>query len=132
MQEAGTLRAALLGVGIALSITGTAAAADPANGEKVFKRCGACHVANKEQNKVGPHLVGIIGRKAGAVEGYKYSAAMQTKSEEGLVWNDENLSKYLENPKGLVPKGKMAFPGLKKESDRADVIAYLEQATTGS
>lgn len=132
MQEAGTLRAALLGVGIALSITGTAAAADPANGEKVFKRCGACHVANKEQNKVGPHLVGIIGRKAGAVEGYKYSAAMQTKSEEGLVWNDENLGKYLENPKGLVPKGKMAFPGLKKESDRADVIAYLGQAATGS
>lgn len=132
MQEAGTLRAALLGVGIALSITGTATAADPANGEKVFKRCGACHVVNKEQNKVGPHLVGVIGRKAGSVEGYKYSAAMQAKGEEGLVWNSEELHAYLEDPKGYIPKNKMAFPGLKKQSDRDDVVAYLEQAAKGS
>jgi cytochrome c len=99
---------------------------DPTKGETVFKRCAACHVANKEQNRVGPHLVGLIGRKAGAVEGFKYSDAMKNA---GITWNEAELDKYLENPKGDIPGNKMAFPGLKKPEERADVIAYLKQTT---
>ena len=101
---------------------------DPAEGEKVFKRCQACHVINAPTNRVGPSLQGVYGRKAGAVEGFKYSDAMKKAGEEGLVWNDENLHKYLENPKGEVKGNKMAFAGLKKPEERDNVIAYIKQA----
>ena len=99
---------------------------DPTKGEAVFKRCQACHVVDKEQNRVGPHLVGLIGRKAGSVEGFKYSDAMKNS---GITWNEAELDKYLENPKADIPGNRMAFPGLKKPEERADVIAYLKEAT---
>jgi len=114
---------------LALPATPASAEGDAAKGEKVFKKCKACHVVDKEQNRVGPHLVGLFGRKAASVEGYKYSKAMKAKGEEGLVWNEETLAKYLEKPKKMVPGTKMAFPGLKKEKDRANIIAYLKEAT---
>lgn len=129
------LKAWMIGCSLSVLVAAPAAFAqegDPANGEKVFKRCQACHVVDKEQNRVGPHLVGIMGRKAGAVEGYKYSEAMLAKAEEGLVWTPETLDQYLADPKGYIPKNKMAFAGLKKEEERADVIAYLQQAAGGS
>jgi cytochrome c len=122
------IKAWMLGCSLAVLVSVPAMAADAANGEKVFKRCQACHVVNAEQNRVGPYLKGVIGRKAAAVEGFKYSEAMAAKGEEGLVWDDANLEKYLENPKEFIPKNKMAFPGLKKPEERADVIAYLKQA----
>jgi cytochrome c len=116
-------------VAILLAGTGIARAdGDPAAGEKVFTKCKACHVIDKPTNRVGPHLVGIIGRPAGSVEGFKYSDAMK---DSGLVWDEETLEDYLENPKDFIPKNKMAFPGLKKEDEREDVIAYLKQASTG-
>jgi cytochrome c len=99
---------------------------DPAKGEKVFNRCKACHVVDKEQNRVGPHLVGIIGRQAGSVEGFKYSDAMKNS---GKTWDEETLAAYLKDPKGYIAGNKMAFAGLKKEDEVADVIAYLKQAT---
>jgi cytochrome c len=99
---------------------------DPEKGEKVFNRCKACHVVDKEQNRVGPHLVGIIGRQAGSVEGFKYSDAMKSW---GQVWDEANLSAYLADPKGYIPGNKMAFAGLKKGDEVVDVIAYLKQAT---
>ena len=105
---------------------------DAEAGEKVFKRCQACHVIDKEQNRVGPHLVGIIGRKAGAVEGFKYSEAMAAKGTEGMVWDEATLDQYLADPKGFIPKNKMAFAGLKKEDERAAVIAYLKEEAGGS
>ena len=71
----------------------------------------------------------LFDRKAGSVEGYKYSTAMKAKGEEGLVWNAETLNTYLTKPKDFVPKTKMAFPGLKKEKDRTNLIGYLEKAT---
>ena len=71
----------------------------------------------------------MFGRTAGSVEGFKYSESMIQHGKDGLVWNAETISTYLENPKGFIPKNKMAFPGLKKPEERADVIAYLEQAT---
>ena len=101
--------------------------ADPAQGEKVFGRCKACHVVDKEQNRVGPHLVGIIGRPAGSVEGFKYSDAMKNS---GKTWDEATLAAYLQDPKGYIPGNKMAFAGLKKEDEVEDVIAYLKQATS--
>ena len=98
-----------------------------AAGEAVFKKCKACHLYNKEKNRVGPHLVGIVGRKAGAIEGYKYSKSLKKMAEEGgLVWDDANLDKYLESPRKFIKRGKMAFAGLKKPEDRANVIAFLK------
>jgi cytochrome c len=105
-----------------------ALAQDAKKGERVFKRCAACHNVDTDKNKVGPHLMGIIGRKAGAVDGFKYSSALMKKAEEGLEWTKENLDTYLESPKKFIPRGKMAFAGLRKEDDRANVIAYLEEA----
>ena len=99
---------------------------DPAKGEKVFRKCKACHVVNQEKNRVGPHLVAIIGRSAGAVEGFKYSKAMK---ESGITWTEENLSAYLSDPRGFIKGNRMAFAGLKKEVEIVNVIAYLKQAS---
>ncbi len=103
-----------------------AGAGDPVAGKKVFKKCKACHFADKEKNKVGPYLKGVVGRKAASVEGFKYSEGMKAKGAEGLVWTEENLKTYLAAPKKFVPGNKMAFAGLKKEKDILDVIAYLK------
>ena len=78
------------------------------------------------KKKVGPNLFGFLGRAAGTVEGFKYSKAML---ESGIVWDDDALDRFLRKPKDMVPRTKMAFPGLRKEQDRADVIAYLKEAT---
>jgi len=108
---------------------GAYAEGDIEAGKKVFKKCKACHNVDKEKNKVGPHLIGVIDRAAAMVEGYKYSKAMKAKSEEGLMWTEENLDAYLLKPKAFVPKTKMAFPGLKKPDDRVNVIAYIKSKT---
>lgn len=93
-------------------------------GAKVFKKCKACHWANKEKNKTGPHLVGIIGRTAGSLESYKkYSKAMK---ESGIVWDETTLTGYLRAPKKYLKGTKMAFVGLKKDADIENVIAYLK------
>ncbi|TCD10994.1 c-type cytochrome [Oricola cellulosilytica] len=100
---------------------------DPAAGEKVFNKCKACHVADEAKNKVGPHLVGVIGRTAGTVEDFRYSSAMVEAGEGGLVWDVPSLSEYLAKPRDKVKGTKMAFAGLKKEDEIADVIAYLNE-----
>jgi cytochrome c len=123
------LRPLIIGCTLSVAVAGSAAAQDAANGEKLFKRCAACHVVNAPTNRVGPSLQGVFGRTAGSVEGFKYSEAMKAKGQEGLVWNAETIGAYVENPKSYIPKNKMAFPGLKKPEERADVIAYLESAT---
>ena len=121
------LKFALVAVVAAAFSTGAAAdEADIEAGIKVFKKCKACHWADQEKNKVGPHLVKIFDRKAASVEGYKYSKAMMAKGEEGLMWTAENLDAYLAKPKDFVPKTKMAFPGLKKPEDRVNLLAYLK------
>ena len=123
------LKPLAIGFSLPLIIVGSAMAQDAANGEKIFKRCAACHVVNAPTNRVGPSLQGLFGRTAGTEAGYKYSDAMIAKGKGGWVWNAETLNTYLENPKGVVEGTKMAFPGLKKPEERADVIAYLEEAT---
>jgi cytochrome c len=99
---------------------------DAAKGEKVFAKCKACHENEKGVNKVGPTLKGLVGRKVASVEGYKYSEAMLAKGAEGAVWDEATLAVYLPDPKAFVPKTKMAFAGLKKPDEVADVIAYLK------
>jgi len=96
---------------------------DAAAGQKVFNKCKACHSPEAGKNKIGPSLHGVVGRNAGAVEGYKYSSAM---AESGLVWDEATLDKFLTKPKDLVNGTKMTFAGLKKEDERANVIAYLK------
>jgi cytochrome c len=99
---------------------------DAEKGKKVFNKCKSCHSADKETNKVGPHLVGVFGRKAGSLEGYSYSDAMKNSD---IVWSAETLAEYLQKPKDYVPGTKMVFAGLNKEDQIEDVIAYLEEAT---
>lgn len=99
---------------------------DAAKGEKVFLKCKACHDVDQGVNKIGPTLKGLIGRKAASVADYKYSDAMIAKGTEGVVWDETTLTTYLPDPKAFVPKTKMAFAGLKKPEEVADVIAYLK------
>ena len=118
-----------LAVAAAIASLSTTAMAegDAAKGENVFKKCKICHqVGEGAKNQVGPQLNGVIGRKAGSLPDFNYSPAMKEAGEKGLVWSEETIAKYSENPKDFVPKNKMAFVGLKKEDERADVIAYLK------
>ncbi len=120
------LKLAIAGLMIALAPTLAHAEGDAVKGKKVFKKCKACHVADKEKNKVGPHLVGLFGRAAGSVEGYKYSKAMKAKAAEIGNWDEEHVMAYIANPKKyLGGKSKMTFK-LKKEQQRKDVVAYLK------
>jgi cytochrome c len=110
------------------SATAAAAQESAEHGEEVFKKCIICHaVGEGAKTRVGPVLNGIVGRKAASVEGYPYSADLKALGGQGFVWDQNNLDKYLENPKSVVGKGKMIFPGLKDEQDRKDVIAYLKK-----
>jgi cytochrome c len=108
-----------------LAMTGYAhAEGDAAKGEAVFKQCKVCHmVGPTAKNNVGPILNGVVGRKSGTAEGFKYSQAMIDK---GVTWTPETIDAYLTDPKAYVPGNKMLFVGLKKPEDRADVIAYLK------
>ena len=118
---------AVLAAAAALLLAAPAMAeGDAAKGEKVFAKCKACHENEKGVNKVGPTLKGLVGRKAASVPDYKYSEAMIAKGAEGVVWDEATLAAYLPDPKAFVPKTKMAFAGLKKPEDVADVIAYLK------
>jgi cytochrome c len=96
---------------------------DAAKGEKVFAQCKACHVAEPNVNRVGPSLHGVVGRKAGTVAGFNYSNANKSS---GVTWSEDVLFTYLEAPQKFMPGTRMAFAGLKKPQDRADVIAYLK------
>ena len=120
--------AALLGFAL-LAPAGAALAAecDLKLGEKMYKRCKACHKLEDGKNGVGPHLFGIIDRAVAGVEGYKYSKGMQAYAEGGAVWDVARLDAFLIKPKNEVKGTKMSFAGLKKEEQRAALICYLEK-----
>ena len=128
---------AVFGISLALSMSaraenvaidakdsaGAALTGDPEHGKALFKQCQTCHFLEKGKNFTGPSLFGVIGRKAGTVEGYVYSKG---NKESGKVWSEQTIFEYLEDPRKAVPGTKMSFPGLKKPQDRADVIAFLQ------
>lgn len=118
------LASAILSICVA-AISHAIESGDPVKGKKIFTRCAACHSLEPNVNKIGPSLHGIIGRGAGAIDGFKYSEAMKNS---GVTWDIETLDKYLANPKKFVPGNKMIFPGLPKPTDRADIISYLQEA----
>ena len=98
-----------------------------AKGEKVFKKCKACHkVGDKAKNGTGPILNGVYGRAAGTVDGFKYSKPMLAAAEGGLVWGEAELSGYLANPRKYMKGTKMSFAGLKKDKDIAAILEFLK------
>jgi cytochrome c len=120
----------ILQVGV-LAIVAVAASAelavaqDAEAGAKVFMKCHACHQTGEGAKiAVGPVLNGVVGRPAGTYPGYSYSEA---NKNSGLVWDEATLKEYLKNPRGKVPGTKMIFPGLSKDEDIENVIAYLKQ-----
>ena len=111
------------------ALLGSAAAAqqpagDAQAGEKIFRKCRACHTVAEGQNRVGPHLFGILGRPVASVEGFDYSDPMRAWAE-GKTWDAALLGTWLEDPRGVVKGTRMTFAGLRDAQDRADVIAYL-------
>lgn len=123
----GTMRLMMVATAALLAFAPAASAGgDAAKGQKVFNKCKACHEVATDKNKVGPTLKGLFGRTSGTVEGFAYSDEMKAKA---IVWSEETLKPYLADPKAVVPNGKMAFAGLKKEEELEDVIAYLMEAT---
>jgi cytochrome c len=116
-------------LGAALVWAGSACAAgDAANGEKIFKSvCKMCHqIGAGAKAGIGPAQNGVYGSTAGSRAGFNYSTPLKDAGAKGLVWNDENLDKWLASPKELVPGTKMTFPGEKDAQKRADVIAFLK------
>ena len=109
--------------GTILSAATPALAGDAAAGKILFtQKCSICHAPVEGQNKIGPSLWGVVGRKAGTLPTYTYSDAMKNANR---TWNEATLSDYLTNPREKIPGVKMIFPGLPNEADRQNVIAYL-------
>lgn len=101
-------------------------AASKENGEKIFNKCKSCHnVVASEGNKVGPNLNKVIGRMIGSKTDFNYSKTLIALNQKGEKWTEENFFKYIYSPKNFAPGGRMAFAGLKKENEIADVFAYL-------
>jgi len=105
---------------------GAQVSGDPVSGAEVFTQCMTCHSKDPGVNKVGPSLHGIIGRHSGMVPGFNYSAA---NKGSGIVWTEQELYAYLENPQKVVPGTYMTYTGVKNPQKRADVIAYLQENT---
>jgi cytochrome c len=115
----------VIAFGCLLGSQGIAAAQDAAAGEKVFAKCRACHqVGETAKQGVGPILNGLVGRKAGTIEGYNYTEA---NKNSGLTWDEATLADYLKNPKAKIPGTKMIFPGLPKDDEITNIIAFLKQ-----
>ncbi len=103
------------------------AAANVEKGQRGFRKCSACHKVDQgAAGGVGPNLYGIVGKAKGAVEGFAYSKALLEAAESKGPWTYESLNEFLIKPKDYIPGTKMAFAGLKKETDRADMLAYLK------
>jgi cytochrome c len=113
------------GAALAAGFVTVAPAQDIVAGEKAFNVCRACHeIGDGAKNLVGPVLNGVVGRKSGSYPGYGYSDA---NKNSGITWDEATLMEYLKNPRAKVPGTKMLFPGLKRDDDIVNVIAFLKQ-----
>jgi len=101
-------------------------AADPEKGKAVFEQCAACHALDGTNDSDGPILKGVIGRKAGSLEDYRYSAAMKRSD---VVWDAATLDQYVADPQAFIPGNRMAFAGIDDKTQRDDLIAFLAVAT---
>jgi cytochrome c len=115
---------------LCFSVAAARADGDVDTGAAVFRKCGACHTATEPLNRVGPSLLGVIGRPVATAPDYTYSSAMTEFGADGKVWDEARLSEYLLSPKAMVPGTKMVFAGLKKPTDIANVIAYLKSVVS--
>lgn len=109
---------------LALGSAAASAQGDPAKGEQIYHRCQGCH--SIDRNRIGPMHKGLFGRPAGSVPGFAYSDAMKNS---GIVWSEQTLDQFLQGPRQMVPGTKMTYAGVADPQDRADLIAYLKQAT---
>ncbi|MGZ9724427.1 c-type cytochrome [Rhizobium miluonense] len=110
---------------ILASGSGALADGNPVVGAAVFRKCAACHTATTRENRVGPSLMGIVGRPVASVPDYNYSPAMKAFGADGKIWDEALLRKYLPAPQSLVKGIRMTFPGLKSDKDLDNLIAYL-------
>jgi len=125
MREFGFILRTVAASSLMLVVT-MANAGDVEQGEKVFSKCKGCHqVGSGAVNKVGPHLNGLFGRKAGSIDDFPYSKPFKRAADGGLEWHAENLDVFIENPRVLVSGTRMSFRGLKDLQDRKDLLAYL-------
>lgn len=97
-------------------------------GAKLYRKCLSCHMLEQTTNKMGPHLVQILGRPAGSVKNFPYSPAMTAARQDGLIWTEENLRKFLASPKAMIPGTTMRFWGL-WDGQLDDLLAYIESQT---
>lgn len=110
---------------LVLASAGGAMAQDAEAGAKTFNKCRACHqIGPTAKNVVGPKLNGLIGRKSGSIEGFKYSDA---NKNSGITWDEAAFANYIKDPKAAIPGTKMVFPGIKDEAEIANLIAFLKQ-----
>ena len=110
-----------------IDISALMAMGDVSSGEKIFKKCAACHsISEGGKNKIGPALWGVLGRPAGSVTDYKYSKAM---AAYGKNWSFEEMNGFLIKPKDWIKGTKMSFSGLRSAKDRAAVILYMNENT---
>lgn len=117
------MRWTAVALALALGAQHAQAQGDVEAGKKTYNKCKSCHEIEAAKNKVGPHLVGILGRTAGAVADFKYSDAM---AKSGIVWNEETIAAYLKDPKDYVKGNKMTFVGLKSDEEITNLLAYLK------
>jgi cytochrome c len=117
----------LLGAAAALlASSGARADGDAARGEKRFEECATCHSTERGVNNGGPSLFGVLGRKAGAIDNFRYSPALKSSN---ITWSPQTLDKFIADPQADVPGNRMPFAGMPDAADRADLIAYLQKAT---
>jgi cytochrome c len=124
MQRVYPIALAILGMSMALSPT---LAADPGRGQRIFGNCGACHSLEPDRNMTGPSLAGLWNRKAGSLASFpRYSPKLKSSD---LVWNDKTLDEWIKDPQHVIPGNEMTFAGIKDAQQRADLLAFLKQAT---
>ncbi len=116
----------MLASAIAFTSAYALAQGDPAIGKKVFRFCAGCHSLEPGAKRVGPSLAGLFGRKAGTVEGFRYSKALRNAD---VVWDAETLDAWLMNPQRFIPGNRMPFRGIRRQRIRANLIEFLKDAT---